>query len=179
MAARWPDQQHGDRQQHHGRWRRMPEEISGEVTLANTHRRRQFAPHPIPTSPATITLSNGHNIFGSDVAGAITGDLRGYRRRARLFAAIDPDTGGGLLNADGIVAAAQQPRQPGAQRRRPAGRAATDQLGHARPLPAGSLPDIGAAEINQALSTHPTRQQRRAHRHRRRRQPLRAAAADD
>ena len=30
----------------------------------------------------------------------------------------------------------------------------TDQLGHARPQPAGSLPDIGAAERNQMLSTH-------------------------
>ena len=32
----------------------------------------------------------------------------------------------------------------------------TDQLGHARPQPASSLPDIGAAERNQTLSTHPS-----------------------
>ena len=32
----------------------------------------------------------------------------------------------------------------------------TDQIGTTRPLPAGSLPDIGAAERNQTLSTVPS-----------------------
>ena len=35
-------------------------------------------------------------------------------------------------------------------------RLGTDQLGHARPQPSGSSPDIGAAELNQTLSTNPS-----------------------
>jgi hypothetical protein len=49
-----------------------------------------------------ITSSNGHNIFGSDVGGAIVGDLQGIAP-SLLFAAIDPNTGGGQLNSAGIL----------------------------------------------------------------------------
>ena len=46
--------------------------------------------------------SNGHNVFGSNVAGNIAGD-REKVAPANLFAAIDPNTGGGKLSPTGIV----------------------------------------------------------------------------
>ena len=44
----------------------------------------------------TLNNSNGHNVFGSDVAGAILGDLQGVAPSS-LFANLDPTTGGGQL----------------------------------------------------------------------------------
>ena len=99
-----------------------------------------------------ITSSNGHNIFGSDVGGAILGDLQGIAP-SLLFAALDPDTGGGQLNAAGIVPLRNGITNPALSGGDPLAALPTDQLGTARPLPAGSLPDVGAAERNQALST--------------------------
>ena len=115
----------------------------------------------------TIASSNGHNIFGSDVAGAIVGDLQGVAP-SLLFASLDPDTGGGQLNAAGIVPLRNSVTNPALSGGDPLAALPTDQLGTARPLPAGSLPDIGAAERNQALSTTRLAQQRRADRHGRR-----------
>jgi predicted outer membrane repeat protein len=99
-----------------------------------------------------IAFSNGHNIFGSDVAGAIIGDLQGVAP-SLLFASIDPATGGGRLNAAGTTPLRNSITNPALSGGDPLAALPTDQLGHARPQPAGSLPDIGAAERNQALST--------------------------
>ena len=101
----------------------------------------------------TITLSNGHNIFGSDVAGNVSGDRENIAPAA-VFAAIDPATGGGQLAANGIVPLLNSIDNPALSGADPLASSATGQLGTtSRPLPAGSLPDIGAIEINQPLST--------------------------
>ena len=55
-----------------------------------------------PDISGAITFSNGHNIFGSDVGANPAGDRENIAASA-IFAAIDPDTGGGLLNAIGVV----------------------------------------------------------------------------
>ncbi len=110
-----------------------------------------------PDISGTITLSNGHNVFGTDVAGDIPGD-RINIAPATLFAAIDPGTGGGKLSPAGIVPLrsnlASNPALSGAD---PLSASAFGQLGSSpRPQPAGSLPDIGSAEANQTLSSTPT-----------------------
>jgi Ca2+-binding RTX toxin-like protein len=99
-----------------------------------------------------VVSSNGHNIFGSDVQGAVIGDLQGIAP-SLLFASIDPATGGGQLNAAGIVPLRNSVTNPALSGGDPLAALPTDQIGKTRPLPAGSLPDIGAAERNQALST--------------------------
>ena len=103
----------------------------------------------------TVAASNGHNIFGSAVAGTIAGDLQNLAASS-IFATIDPTTGGGLANADGVVLLRGDAGNLalGAADRFAA--MPTDQLGHVRPLPAGSLADLGASESGQALSTHPS-----------------------
>jgi Ca2+-binding RTX toxin-like protein len=70
-----------------------------------------------------------------------------------LFASLDPDTGGGQLNAAGIVPLRNSITNPALSGGDPLAALPTDQLGTTRPLPAGSLPDIGAVERNQALLT--------------------------
>ena len=101
----------------------------------------------------TLAFSNGHNVFGTDVAGNASGDRENIAAAA-VFAAIDPDTGGGLLNSSGIVPLRNSIANPALSGADPLAASATGQLGGtARPLPAGSLPDIGSIEINQALST--------------------------
>ena len=102
-----------------------------------------------------VTFSNGHNIFGSDVDGAILGDLQGIAP-GLIFANLDPETGGGLPNASGIVPLRNSITNPALSGSDPLAALPADQIGTARPLPAGSLPDIGAAERNQALSTSPS-----------------------
>ena len=92
-----------------------------------------------PDISGTITLSNGHNIFGSDVLGNVAGDRENIAASA-IFAAIDPDTGGGLVNAAGVVPLKANADQPGPGRRRPVRRPCTDQIGSARPQPAGHPP---------------------------------------
>lgn len=107
----------------------------------------------------TIASSNGHNIFGGTVEGAIEGDRSGIAP-SLLFAAIDPDTGGGLLAANGgptptaaLRDALDNPALGGASY--PPG--AADQRGVARPQPVDSLGDVGAFELDQAaISTTPT-----------------------
>ena len=57
---------------------------------------------PGPDIYGAITSTNGHNIFGSDVGANPAGDRENIAASA-IFAAIDPDTGGGQLNASGVV----------------------------------------------------------------------------
>jgi predicted outer membrane repeat protein len=99
-----------------------------------------------------ITASNGHNVFGSDVAGDVAGDLENVAA-ARLFASIDPETGGGRLARNGgptptvrLRDALDNPALSGAD---PLDAGGTDQRGVARPLPGDSNPDIGSFELNQ------------------------------
>ena len=100
-----------------------------------------------------VALSNGHNIFGSDVLGNVSGDRENIDPAA-VFAAIDPATGGGQLAANGIVPLLNSTGNPALSGADPLASSATGQLGTTpRPSPAGSLPDIGAIEINQPLST--------------------------
>lgn len=104
--------------------------------------------------------SNGHNIFGSDVEGNIAGDREGVAP-ARLYAAIDPDTGGGQLALSGgptaTVALRDAVGNPALSGAEPVLAGGTDQRGFPRPEPAGSNPDIGAFELDQtALSRVPS-----------------------
>ena len=95
-------------------------------------------------------------MFGSDIQGNIAGDRENVTPGA-LFAAIDPTTGGGQLSPKGIVPLKNSLTNPALSAADPITAASVGQLGTTkRPLPAGSLPDIGAIEINQTLSTSPT-----------------------
>ena len=95
-------------------------------------------------------------MFGSDVAGSVPGD-RENEPAAAVFATIDPATGGGLLNPNGVVSLRNDVANPALTGADPLVASATGQLGTSpRPLPAGSLPDIGSIEIDQPLSTGPT-----------------------
>ena len=100
----------------------------------------------------SINASNGHNIFGSDVESNVPGDLENAAV-SLLFAALDPETGGGLLADNGgptptiaLRDASDNPALAGAD---PADAPATDQRGVVRPAPDGTNPDIGAFELNQ------------------------------
>ena len=108
--------------------------------------------HPDVASDYAAITSNGHNLFGSHVDGAIAGDLQNVRA-SLLFAAINPATGGGQLANNGgptqtvaLRDACDNPALAGAD---PTDSPATDQRGEARPQPAGTAPDIGAFELNQ------------------------------
>ena len=102
-----------------------------------------------------IAVSDSHNLLGTIVASSILGDQQNIPA-GNIFATIDPAIGGGQANADGVVllrgnagnlvlgAADLFAAMP------------TDQLGHARPQPAGSLADLGASESAHALSTTPS-----------------------
>ncbi|MGD9511263.1 MAG: hypothetical protein AB7X49_22230, partial [Geminicoccaceae bacterium] len=101
----------------------------------------------------TITRSDGHNVFGSVVTDSIAGD-RTNVAAAALFAALDPSSGGGKLNAKGVVPLKRSAANPAASGGDPLAAGTSGQLGTTRrPLPAGSLPDIGSVEIDQPLST--------------------------
>ncbi len=93
----------------------------------------------------SISFSNGHNLFGSDVSGDATGDRENIAGSV-IFTAIDPFTGGGAVNGDGVAplrANIANPAIAGADRFLIA---SEDQLGVHRPMPSGTNPDIGAAE---------------------------------
>ena len=78
-------------------------------------------------------------------------------RASTLFAAIDPRHRRRPAQPHRHRAAEERAHQPGPQRRRPDHRQHLRPARHnQRPLPAGSLPDIGSVEINQPLSTSPT-----------------------
>jgi hypothetical protein len=102
----------------------------------------------------SIARSNGHNIFGSAVAGAIEGDLQGVDPLL-LFAAIDPDTGGGVLAHHGgptpTVALWDDRYNPALGGADPSLAGTDDQRGVERPRPAGRDPDIGAFELAQSF----------------------------
>ena len=108
-----------------------------------------------PDIDGTIGITNGHNIFGTDVIGNVAGDVENVAA-ATIFASVDPATGGGAINADGVAllrADVTNPALGGADR---FAIGATDQLGHARPSPAGTNADIGAVESSFAHSTQPS-----------------------
>ena len=99
-----------------------------------------------PDIAGAISFSNGHNIFGSDVTGNVSGDLENVAAMT-LFADI-----AGLVNADGIVplrANVANPAISGADRLLAM---STDQLGNPRPVPSESSPDTGAVESGFAPS---------------------------
>ena len=98
-----------------------------------------------------ITLSNGHNVFGTAVAGEVSGDRENVAP-GLLFAAVDPATGGGLVGANGAVALANRVGNPALGGGDPLAGLPVDQLGAPRPRPGGTLPDIGAAESGFAPS---------------------------
>ncbi len=117
-------------------------DIANSIIVANTVYGRVTSG---PDIYGTITRSNGHNIFGSDVLGNVAGDVENVAA-STVFATIDPDTGGGLRNAAGIVALRANVTNPalGAADRFAIG--STDQIGTPRPTPSGTNPDAGAAE---------------------------------
>ena len=103
-----------------------------------------------------VSKSNGHNVFGTDILGNMPGD-REIVAPGSIFAAIDPATGGGKLDPKGIVPLKNAITNPALSAADPITAAGTGQLGTTpRPLPTGSLPDLGSIEINQTLSTSPT-----------------------
>ncbi len=103
-----------------------------------------------------IILSNGHNIFGSNVSGNVAGDRESVSAGA-VFGTIDPATGGGKLSLTGIVPLKNALTNPALSAADPITASSFGQLGTSkRPLPAGSLPDFGSIEIAQKLSTSPT-----------------------
>ena len=93
----------------------------------------------------TITRSNGHNVFGSDVTGDAAGDLENVAA-STLFASVDPDTGGGRVNAAGVVPLRADAANPAISAADRLLAPSTDQLGNPRPAPGESSADIGAAE---------------------------------
>ena len=50
----------------------------------------------------TVNISNGHNLFGSDISGNVSGDRENVAASS-VFASVDPDTGGGTLSAGGVA----------------------------------------------------------------------------
>lgn len=94
--------------------------------------------------PGTV-ISNGHNIFGSAVVGAVAGDLQNVST-GLLFAGELADNGGPTPTI-GLRDAADNPALAGAD---PTDAPATDQRGEVRPQPEGTAPDIGAFELNQS-----------------------------
>jgi Ca2+-binding RTX toxin-like protein len=107
-----------------------------------------------------IISSNGHNVFGSDVASSAPGDIEGASA-ASLFEALDPRTGGGQLAANGgptqTVALRDTASNPALAGSDPAGTPSVDQRGEPRPQPAGTNPDIGSFELDQTVSGLPIR----------------------
>ncbi|MGE3294031.1 MAG: choice-of-anchor Q domain-containing protein, partial [Geminicoccaceae bacterium] len=102
-----------------------------------------------PDITGRITTSNGHNIFGSDVQGAIGGDLEDVPA-SLLFVGGLADNGGPTQTI-ALRDAADNPALAGAD---PADSPATDQRGEARPQPERTAPDIGAFELNQTADAY-------------------------
>ena len=99
-----------------------------------------------------ISASNGHNVFGSTVQGAVDGDRQGVAA-GQVFAVVDPLTGGGRLGLNGgstpTVALRDDVNNPAQSGADPFSSGPLDQRGTARPQPAGSNPDIGSYELPQ------------------------------
>lgn len=101
----------------------------------------------------TITSSNGHNIFSSNVAGNVAGDRENVAP-ALVFAAVDAAQGGVLALNGGptrTVALRNALDNPALSGAEPADAGDLDQRGFARPQPAASNPDLGAFELNQGV----------------------------
>jgi Ca2+-binding RTX toxin-like protein len=98
----------------------------------------------LPSDVEYVAVSNGHNIFGSDVTADVPGDLENTAP-GLLFAGGLADHGGPTWTV-ALRDATDNPALGGAD---PADASATDQRGIERPLPAGSAPDIGAFELGQ------------------------------
>jgi CSLREA domain-containing protein len=131
--------------------------LISDTIVAGNH--SEYSGGTSPDIDGTITSSNGHNIFGSAVAGNVTGDLENVASTL-LFANVTY-RGGGVLALNGgptptvaLRDALDNPALGGAD---PASSGSTDQRGVARAQPSGSNPDIGAFELRQtAISTKPT-----------------------
>ncbi|MFZ1428285.1 MAG: right-handed parallel beta-helix repeat-containing protein [Geminicoccaceae bacterium] len=130
-------------------------EIGNSIVVGNSTSSR-YATAADPDVSRRVDTSNGHNVFGSTVTGSIAGDRQNVAA-ASVFAAVDPTTGGGKLSPTGIVPLKNALTNPALSAADPITASSFGQLGTTkRPLPAGSLPDIGAIEIAQSLSTSPT-----------------------
>jgi Ca2+-binding RTX toxin-like protein len=105
-----------------------------------------------PDVGGTVTDSNGHNIFGSTVAGAAAGDLQTVAPTL-LFAALDPVSGGGQLADNGgpteTIALRDALNNPALGGALPIAELDTDQRGDPRPSGPGTRPDVGAFELQQ------------------------------
>ena len=93
-------------------------------------------PGSAPTSSARSPKATATTSSAPTVDGNIGGDQQNIAA-STIFAAIDPVTHGGQVNADGIVPAARQRRQPGAECGRPVRRHAHRPAG---PRPAAARP---------------------------------------
>ena len=104
----------------------------------------------------SVTVSDGHNLFGTSVAGSVPGD-RANVSAANVFGTIDPETGGGRVDANGVAALLNSVLNPALSGGDPMAVLGVDQVGNARPSPGGSLPDVGASEFHQPVfSTSPS-----------------------
>ncbi|MGD9508978.1 MAG: choice-of-anchor Q domain-containing protein, partial [Geminicoccaceae bacterium] len=100
-----------------------------------------------------FVYSNGANIFGSRVAGSLPSDGQDIQPD-KIFAAVDPRTGGGLLADNSgptqTIALRDADDNPALGRGDPDAAFETDQRGEARPEPDDTRPDIGAFELDQS-----------------------------
>ena len=147
---------------------------NGSLAVANSiiagNFQRDFSdpsPGPADDISGAITLSNGHNVFGSEAAGSIAGDRENVAPGA-VFATIDPETGGGRTRRAWRGVAQAQPSQPRLERRRPLGRERLRPARHQPPAAGRQSARPGRGRDRPAAFDQPDRQQRRAHRHRRR-----------
>lgn len=105
----------------------------------------------------TLAQSNGHNIFGSTVAGAADGDRQSVAATALLaYAGGEPvlAANGGATPTVALLDDTGNLALRGAAR---AAAGATDQRGGARPNPIGTNPDVGAFEqAAEDVTTTPT-----------------------
>ena len=100
-----------------------------------------------PSDMFGVTFSNGHNIFGGEVAGSVPGGDLENVAGSLVFASVDPVSGGGRTNEDGVVPLRDALDNPALGAALSFDAMPTDQLGHPRPAPGGTLPDLGAAEL--------------------------------
>ena len=104
---------------------------------------------------AVALISNGHNVFGRSVLGVVAGD-RVNVLAGTVFATIDPVSGGGVINAQGVVPLRNNVANPALSAADRFAAVPVDQLGNPRPRPIGTRADLGAVELDRALSTTPS-----------------------
>ena len=128
----------------------------GRLTIANSIMVGNFSGGYSDIS-GSLTESNGHNLFGTDVRGTIPGDLENIAAQS-VFAATAPIAGtnvvGGVLAANGgpteTVALLDASTNPALGRGAGIASLNTDQRGEPRPA---VNPDIGAFELEQSHAT--------------------------